>query len=144
MASSELQKYTGCGAIIFRQQDDKVFVAQRKLSKPFGGGLWETVGGGIEQQDKSFVACIKREIREELNAGIKSAEAFKDYRIVATGNKSFLIKIFVVELDSEPNPNNNDFEKYGWFNKDEIKKLEFVSNCKERLLEYYSLKKDAV
>lgn len=134
-----MEKYNGCGAIIYREQDNKVFIAQRKLTKSFGGGLWETVGGGIEKQDKDFLACITREVREELNVSIKTAKEFKDYSITSDG-KTFLIKTFIIELDFEPNPNKNDFEAWGWFNKDQIENLEFVSNCKERLLEYFSQK----
>ena len=133
----ESKKYNGCAAVIFRKEDDKVFIAQRKLTKSYGGGLWETIGGGIEGQDKDCLSCIKREIMEELGVEIKTSEEFKDYSFTTQEGEIFLIKTFIVELSSEPKPNQVDFESWGWFSKDEINNLEFVSNCKERLMDYY-------
>ncbi len=141
MNKDNFSDYTGCGAIIFRQEDEKVFIAQRKITKSFGGGLWETIGGGIEKEDKDLLSCIKREIKEELNVEIKSAQEFEDYEITTKESKKYLIKTFLIELDSEPKPNKNDFESYGWFTKEEIEKFTFVSNCKERLEEYFSINK---
>lgn len=138
MNSEKMKNYTGCGVIIFRAQDNKVFIAQRKLTKSFGGGLWETIGGGIEKQDKNFLACVKREVNEELNTSIKTAKEFKDYVIKVDNEKTYLIKTFIVELESEPIPNKNDFEDHGWFTEEEIENLDFVSNCKERVREYFS------
>lgn len=141
MNKDNFSDYTGCGAIIFRQEDEKVFIAQRKITKSFGGGLWETIGGGIEKEDKNLLSCIKREIKEELNVEIKSAQEFKDYEITTKEGGKYLIKTFLIELDSDPDPNKNDFESYGWFTKEEIEKFTFVSNCKERLKEYFSINK---
>ncbi len=132
--------YSGCGAITLRQMDSKVFLAQRKFTKSFDGGLWETIGGGIEPYDIDARACIEREIKEELGTGIKSVQEFKDYG-VRKDNHHFLIKVFIVELDKDPNPNPNDFDASGWFDKDEIKELELVSNCRERLEDYFSVRK---
>lgn len=137
MDANILTNHTGCGAIIFRGEDGKVFIAQRKITKSFGGGLWETIGGGIEKEDQDFLACIKREIREELNVGIKTAKEFKDYKVTTKEGDIYLIKTFLIELDSDPIPNKNDFEDYGWFGEEEIEHLNFVSNCKERLKEYF-------
>lgn len=134
---NESKKYDGCGAIIFRKEDNKVFIAQRKLTKTYGAGLWETIGGGIEEQDEDCLSCIRREVVEELGVEIKSTEDFKDYSFTTQEGKTFLIKVFIVELNSEPNPNKDDFESWGWFSQDEISNLEFVSNCKERLVDYY-------
>jgi len=139
---NNLLKYNGCSAIIFREKDNKVFVAQRKLTKTFGAGLWETIGGGIEKQDKSFLTCINREIYEELNVKIKNIKEFRDYNVKDNKGKEYKIKTFLVELKSEPIPNNNDFEDCGWFDENEIEKLNFVSNCKERLKNFYKIKEN--
>jgi|GEM_PF-1243798 len=136
--SSNILKYTGCSAIIYREKDNKVFIAQRKLTKSFGAGLWETIGGGIEEEDLTPIDCIKREIREELNVEIKNIKEFKDYTIKIEDKDKYFIKTFLVELDSEPKPNIDDFESYGWFDKDEIQYMDFTSNCKERLNDYFS------
>lgn len=129
--------YSACSAIIVRDVDNKVFVAQRKMTKSFGAGLWETIGGGVEPEDESLSACMKREIREELGVEVSDLKEFRDYRVDAGENGEFLIKVFIVKLAGEPQPNSADFETAGWLSRPEIEKLEFVSNCKQRLLDYF-------
>lgn len=135
-----INEYTGCGAIIIRNEDSKVFIGKRKLTKNFGGGLWETIGGGIEKKDSDFLSCIQREIMEELQAEVKNAKQFRDY-IIKSDNNLFKIKMFIVELLNEPNPNKNDFEDWGWFDENQISNLYFVSNCKDRLKDYFLFRK---
>lgn len=134
-------KYNGCSAIIVRSEDKKVFIGQRKMTKSFGAGEWETIGGGLELGEDCIV-CIKREIKEELNTEIDTVEEFKDYTFSSQEKGKFVIKTFIVSLKGEPQPNKDDFENFGWFSLEEIQKLIFVSNCKERLLDYFEKSKD--
>jgi len=98
------QKYNGCSAIIYRKEDSKIFIAQRKLNKSFGAGLWETIGGGLENYDKDCIDCIKREIEEELHTDTDSVNEFQDYSIANKKGNTFLIKTFIVTLKSKPIP----------------------------------------
>lgn len=66
-----------------------------------------------------------------------SANEFKDYLVRTDSEKTYKIKMFLVTLVSEPKPNPIDFENSGWFSQGDIENLEFVSNCKQRLVEYY-------
>jgi len=118
-------------AIIVRRKDDKVFIARRKKEKKFSPGLWETIGGRIEK-DETAEEALKREVKEELNVDVKKFEYFRDYEYY---DKTF--KTFIVELKKEPDPNELDFEEWGWFSKKEIRKRDFAVNCKERILDYF-------
>jgi len=138
MYDDKYMKYNGCGAIIVRDTDDKVFVAQRKLTKSFGAGQWETIGGGLEDGE-NCEECIRREIQEELSAQVSSMREFRDY-VFNDKDRTFLIKTYIVFLQDNPKPNANDFENWGWFSKEEIMDLDFVSNCKERILDYFKTK----
>jgi len=120
-------------AIIIRKKDNKVFITRRKKDKYFSPGLWETVGGRIEENE-SVERALKREIKEELNVDIKSFKFFRDYEY-RDYNKLF--KTFIVELKEDPIPNKSDFEKWGWFSEEEIKNKKFAANCKERILDYF-------
>lgn len=120
-------------AIIIRKQDDKVFIVRRKENKEFSPGLWETIGGRIEKCETTEVA-LKREVKEELGVDIKSFKFFGDYEY-REFNKLF--KTYIIELEKEPTPSEPDFEEWGWFSEEEIKKLDFAANCKERILDYY-------
>ncbi len=118
-------------AIIIRKSDNKIFITKRSSDKEFSPGKWETVGGRVEQ-DETIEQALNREIREELSVKVKSFKPFKDYQY-----EERVFKTFIVELEKEPTPNKPDFDDWGWFSKEEIEKMDFAVNCKERLIDYY-------
>ncbi len=118
-------------AIIINSSGDKVFLAQRSKNKDFSPGKWETIGGRMEINETPDQSLI-REVKEEINSEIKSFNFFKDYFF---NGRAF--KTYIVELKSDPQPNSEDFMDYAWFKQDEIKKLDFAINCKERIIDYF-------
>lgn len=58
-------------AVIFNQQGD--ILIDRRLKTGVMGGMWEFPGGKIESGE-TVVACIKREIQEELGIEIEVGE----------------------------------------------------------------------
>ena len=125
--------YVAASSIITRPFDKKVLVGRRSTSKKYGPGEWETIGGSIENGE-SPENCIKREITEELKVATKTCTYFKDY---STENGS--AAVFIVTLDAEPSFNKSDFEEIRWIAKDEIEKLTFVLDCKQRLFDYFNI-----
>jgi 8-oxo-dGTP diphosphatase len=119
-------------AIIMRPSDSRVFIAKRSKNKEFSPSKWETVGGRVEEGETIEGALI-REVKEELDTEIKSFKFFRNYYY---DGRNF--KTFIVELDSKPIPNKNDFDDWGWFSKKEIEKIDFAVNCKERIIDYYN------
>lgn len=75
-------------------QDDKVLIAQRPADK-HKGGYWEFPGGKIEPQE-SPIDALQREILEELNIHIKSADPFTEINFEYP-EKKVSLKFFVVE-----------------------------------------------
>lgn len=126
--------YGSVSAIIIRNEDNKVFITKRSKNKKFSPNLWETVGGRIKKNENPEKALV-REIKEELNSDIELFRFFKDYYF-----NNRLFKTFIIKLKTEPIPNKDDFDDFGWFDKDEINKLDFAINCKERILEYFNNK----
>jgi A/G-specific adenine glycosylase len=61
------------------RQDGRVLLAQRP---PDGllGGLWEFPGGTLEENDADLVACLQREIREELGVNVVVGQPFGVFR----------------------------------------------------------------
>ncbi|MCW8879159.1 MAG: 8-oxo-dGTP diphosphatase MutT [Kangiellaceae bacterium] len=75
-------------------QDDKVLIAQRPADK-HKGGYWEFPGGKIDPPE-SPVEALRREIFEELNIHIKSADPFTEINFEYP-EKKVSLKFFVVE-----------------------------------------------
>jgi len=63
-----LPHLTVTAAVIHR--DGEVLLAQRPRDGLLGG-LWEFPGGTYEKDDEDLQACLRREIREELDVGIR-------------------------------------------------------------------------
>jgi len=124
---------TAASAIIIRALDTRVFIARRSLDKPAWPGLWETIGGGIEPGETP-VSCLLREIKEELHVGVKQFCFFRDYEFYQS-----VVRVFIVELAAEPVPDTADFIEWGWFAKDEIRRMDFAADCKKRLKDFFAL-----
>jgi len=97
---AEVLHYTVTAAVLRR--DGKILLAKRP-SKGLLGGMWEFPGGKVEKGE-SLEACLAREIREELGAGIQVGEAFGIYRHAYTHFR-ITLHAFLCELtDGEPKP----------------------------------------
>lgn len=122
--------FIAASSIITRKIDKKVLIGRRSLNKKNGPGEWEAIGGSLEDGENPE-ECIRREIGEELNTTIESCLHFKDYK-----TEKGYIAVFIVSLVSEPVFNKNDFEEIKWVARDEIEKMSFVLDCKQRLLDF--------
>lgn len=125
--------FIAASSIIARPTDGRVLIGKRSLNKKSGPSEWETIGGSIDGNE-SPEECLKREIKEELNTTVKSCLYFKDYK-----SEKGRIAVFIITLASEPIFNKNDFEEIRWITRDDIEQLTFVLDCKQRLLDYFSL-----
>jgi len=97
---ADVPHYIVTAAII--QRDGKVLLAKRP-SKGLLGGMWEFPGGKIEENE-TLEHCLKREIREELDAAIQVGEPFGVYQHAYT-HFSITLHAFLCELTGdEPRP----------------------------------------
>jgi len=75
--------------------------------------------GGRPRKGEDYMACIKREIKEELNAEVdldtlKSLGKFED--IAADGKAILTVELYQAELLTKPKP-RNEVKKTVWFGK---------------------------
>ncbi len=66
-----MSKITEVAAAVIQRPDGSFLLAQRPEGKPYSG-YWEFPGGKIEQGENAL-ACLKREIKEELDVEILGA-----------------------------------------------------------------------
>ncbi len=106
--------YIVTAAVVLR--DGKVLIARRP-SQGLLGGLWEFPGGKLESGE-SLAEGLRREIREELNAGIRVNEPFGVFKHAFTHFK-ITLHAFLCELE-EGEPEAVEASEIKWVNIDDL------------------------
>src|SRR3989344_272711 len=81
----------------FLVKDNSVWLALK--SRNIGAGLWNGYGGGVEAEDQSLAACLKREVMQE--SGVEISEegleqvAIVDFHNVTSEGKTFVTRVHV-------------------------------------------------
>jgi len=128
-----METIIGCSLIIY-DDNKKVLIAQRSKIKHRFPMLWETVGGTLENHE-TLEECIRREVKEELNCEISELKLFKVY-VINSDNRYVLI-VYAGKIMGEVQT-NIEIEKVEWITKNDINKYEFMGNCKEKIIDFYS------
>ena len=126
-----MKKVEVVAAII--QKDNKIFCAQRNLSKSMGG-KWEFPGGKIESGETREEALV-REIKEEFDSNIEVNQYLMtvehDYSTFHITMHSYLCTLIDGELVL------NEHNDSVWLTKEELSKLDWADADKpivERIL----------
>jgi len=122
-------------AIIVRG-DGRVLIGRRNDLKKIAPGLWETIGGKIENNETAE-ECIRREIWEEIRSGVDSLEFFRHYVYRLSPEFEVRTEVFIVRLTDDPSPNEEDFSQIRWIKCDEMKTYNLISEIQTRLSEYF-------
>ncbi len=95
------------------QRADKMLIAERPVGKPYSG-YWEFPGGKIEQNETSK-AALKRELFEELDIVVTSAQFICDH-VHAYPDKTVFLEIWrVTNFRGEPISKENQLLRWASF-----------------------------
>jgi ADP-ribose pyrophosphatase YjhB (NUDIX family) len=103
---------------------EKVFLAQRAMSKKFMPGVYEILGGHIDFGEE-IVAGLKREVREEIKKEIIVGDPFNVFTYMNEVKGAHAVEVayfaeFVGALD-DATLSPDDHMAAGWFSEDEFK-----------------------
>lgn len=116
----------------------KVLLGRRSLSKAFAPGLWETIGGQIEEGE-SALETLHREVAEELGGHVVLADVKFLGRYQFHSELGELeSEVFTVRISGTPTPSPEDFEELRWVDQPEALALDFCVNCRERVVDFYA------
>lgn len=123
---SEQKLYLAAGAVVF-SPTNKVLIVQRSFSdsRP---GLWETPGGGCDQEDGSVLYSAARELSEEsglVAQRIIDVIGRPDY-FTSTSGKRIMKLDFIVEagpdVEKQVKLDPDEHQDYVWATEEEIKR----------------------
>lgn len=105
---------------------DKKMLQVRTKKQP---EVFYTLGGKYEEGEDD-IACLKREVKEELGCGIDedSLKFLKEFKDVAHGGQDMLnVRMYKGKLIGEPKPSSEIVET-GWFDSNsDPKKLSIIA-----------------
>ncbi|MCX8063318.1 MAG: A/G-specific adenine glycosylase [Anaerolineales bacterium] len=110
-----LPHYVVTAAVIAR--NDKLLIAQRP-SQGLLGGMWEFPGGKC-QAGESLEACLKREIREELDLEIEVGASFGVYRHTYTHYRVTL-HAFLCTIPNGHQPTPLEGQTFQWVERKQL------------------------
>lgn len=121
-----MKKINGGVAVI--EKDGKHFLICQSKNKPLGG-YWRHPGGSFKLNE-SFKEGIKREIKEETGLEIEVIDD-NPIHVEKIDYKPGFFGFFRAKLiGGEIKIDENEIEKWGWFNRSEIKKLKLMKATK--------------
>lgn len=116
-------------AIIFNKHMEVLLLQRSDYKEQWMPSKWALVGGGVEEGEEPIEA-VQREIKEETGLEIDN---FKE-KFVLQRNEDSIEHMFITKYEGD-NSNiklNEEHQDYGWYNIDDIEKLDIVPN----LLDY--------
>jgi 8-oxo-dGTP diphosphatase len=104
-------------------EDHKILICQRK-SGSYYGLKWEFPGGKVEEGE-DLIACLTRELKEELNLTARVGDLYYVEKFKYPDGFEFEIYFYIIEKFSGK-IENRVFEKIYWARKDELKEFDFL------------------
>lgn len=124
---------------IIRRGDGKILVLKRSDKDDHKPGMWETIGGGMDQEETPQEA-LSREILEESGLMARVGEPFNIFTLRRdTGEFKVGITFLCEHLDGEVML-SDEHSEYRWIDPSEFIALESVPSLHEEIARYALLK----
>jgi len=106
------------------KKKNKILITSRPKGK-FLSGFYELPGGKLKK-DESFIDCIKREIKEEINLKIYDSE-IRNLDLITHKYKKTIIIMMVFMINKWSGKIRcNENQKIAWISPYEIRKFDFL------------------
>jgi len=106
------------------KKKNKILITSRPKGK-FLSGFYELPGGKLKK-DESFIDCIKREIKEEINLQIHDSE-IRNLDLITHKYKKMIIIMMVFIINKwRGKIRCNENQKIAWISPYEIRKFKFL------------------
>lgn len=124
---------------IIHRSDGKILVLKRNNRDDHKPGIWETVGGGMDQKETPQKELV-REILEETGLTIEVETPFNVFTFIRdTGEFKVGITFLCKYIDGEV-VLSDEHSEYRWIDPKEFSQLESIPSLYEEIARYASLK----
>lgn len=120
---------------IIRRGDGKILIVKRSRDDDHAPGLWETVGGGMDE-NVSPQENLKREIREEVGLEVVVKEPFNVFSFTKDTGEFKIGITFVCDFVSGDVKLSHEHTEFEWIDPADFKKYKSVPSLCNEILAY--------
>jgi 8-oxo-dGTP diphosphatase len=114
--------------IIIENKKKEILLAKRSANIDEDQGLWENVGGGVEENETHLEAAV-REVKEELGCEVIEINEILNY---GGEDQKFHIKVFKAVIKGEPKIMEPELcEELRWIKKEDLKNMNLAEYSRE-------------
>ncbi len=120
---------------IIRNSDNKILLARRSEEDSFWAGYWETIGGGMKENENPQTA-LHREIKEETNLSVKVREPFNIFTFKNEKDEFKVGITFICDYENGEVRLSEEHIDHKWIAPLEIKKYKTSEGLLKEILAY--------
>ena len=120
---------------IIIRKDGKILVIKRSEADDHKPGVWETVGGGLEEKTSPQKA-LEREIKEETNLKVKIREPFNIFSFKKDTGEFKVGITFVCDYVSGKVKLSHEHSDFRWIEPEDFKKMKSVPSLHKEIENY--------
>ncbi|MDP2736244.1 MAG: NUDIX domain-containing protein [bacterium] len=120
---------------IIRRGDGKILIVKRSDSDDHKPGVWETVGGGIEEGVSPKIA-LEREILEEAGLEVKINEPFNVFNFIKDNGEKKVGITFICDYISGEVKLSEEHSDFKWIDPFDFKKFNSIQSLYNEISSY--------
>lgn len=117
------------------RKDGKILVLKRAPDDDHKPGVWETVGGGVDEAESPQDA-LKREVKEEAGIEIAVKDPFNVFSFTKDTGEFKIGITFICDYVSGDIVLSHEHSEYAWINPIEFSSMESVSSLHSEIRHY--------
>jgi len=117
------------------RKDGKILVVKRADHDDHKPGLWETVGGGIDEGEMPQDA-LKREIMEEVGINVSIKHPFNVFTFTKDNGESKIGITFLCDYINGEVALSDEHSEYKWIDPQEFSSMESIPSLHNEIKDY--------
>jgi 8-oxo-dGTP diphosphatase len=117
------------------RKEDKILVVKRSFSDDHEPGIWETVGGGMDEKSSPQEA-LYREVMEEVGLKVEVKDPFNVFTFTKDTGEFKIGMTFICDYISGEVRLSSEHSEYRWIKPEEFKQLKSIPSLHAEIDKY--------